>query len=126
MDIIRLERVAFKPYGLSFRGKNAVFPSGFGRAALYRRVAFPFCKGKTLRARGKSGKDGREEGREPPRQDDSLPGYQSRGALSGEDWAKRSTRRAALSASASTPAPPTQPPTQVMTSMRFPGQLPSM
>ena len=35
----------FKPYGLAFRGKNAVFPLGFGRAALCRR-AFAFFKRK--------------------------------------------------------------------------------
>ncbi|MCI7567856.1 MAG: hypothetical protein MSH25_00540 [Desulfovibrio sp.] len=30
----------FKPYGLSFRGKNVVFPLTLGRAALCRRLAF--------------------------------------------------------------------------------------
>ncbi|WP_299393679.1 hypothetical protein, partial [uncultured Desulfovibrio sp.] len=35
----------FKPYSLSFRGKNAVFPLTSGRAALCRRLAFsPFSK----------------------------------------------------------------------------------
>ena len=37
-----------KPYGLSFCGKNAVFPPTFGRAALCRRL-FPFSKLKRFR-----------------------------------------------------------------------------
>ena len=32
----------FKPYGLSFRGKSAIFPLTLGRAALCRRLAFLF------------------------------------------------------------------------------------
>ena len=38
----------FKPYGLSFRGKNAVFPLTFGRAALCRRLMFASFKAETL------------------------------------------------------------------------------
>ncbi|HIX40719.1 MAG TPA: hypothetical protein H9857_07975, partial [Candidatus Desulfovibrio intestinigallinarum] len=42
----------FKPYGLSFRGKSAVFPLTLGRAALCRRLRVsPFSKLKRSRVR---------------------------------------------------------------------------
>ena len=40
MNIFSLKRFAFQTYGLSFRGKSAVFPLTSGRAALCRRLAF--------------------------------------------------------------------------------------
>ncbi|MDM8217286.1 hypothetical protein QUW15_14150, partial [Desulfovibrio piger] len=45
----------FKPYGLSFRGKNAVFPLTLGRAAPCRRLRVsPFSKLKRSRITGKN------------------------------------------------------------------------
>ena len=47
-SIFRLKRCAFHTYGLSFRGKTAVFPLTSGRAALYAASHLAFFKGKTF------------------------------------------------------------------------------